>query len=207
MSAVVIADRLGSVDTLHIFRAEIINRTRLPLQDRAVFIERHFGVSTNAHAATPVKSHSSNVVSATQVGGHSLGVPWLRQGRTGRSRARASPRQESGLAKRAQVGGDCELSRFTVSWPNRPDVHGPPSPVGFGISGSGLGGSLRQRGGIGKASACQQPVGLNATRDRPIEEEAPNHRAAHLPAPGHSAHEQFPPDRPRHWVPASAISG
>ena len=39
---------------------------------------------------------SGDVVSATLVDGHSSGVPWLCRGRAGRSRARASPRQEIG---------------------------------------------------------------------------------------------------------------
>ena len=73
------------------------------------------------------------------VDGHSSAVPWLCQGRAGRSRAQASPRQEKSLAKRARCRGN-SVCEHQVS-PALPDVHGPPSRRALAFLGSGFGGS------------------------------------------------------------------
>ena len=87
---------------------------------------------------------SGDVVSATRIDGHSSGVPWLRQGRAGRTRAQASPRQEIGSCETGLSWGKLWTVRFTEFPRPRPDVHGPPSPAGFGISRVlGSGGSSR----------------------------------------------------------------
>ena len=77
---------------------------------------------------------SDDVVSATRLDGHSSGVPWLGQGRARQARARASPWQEIGSCETGLSWGmtaDCRDQQFPRP---RPDVHGPPSPAGFGIS-------------------------------------------------------------------------
>ena len=109
---------------------------------------------------------SGDVVSATQVGGHSSGVPWLRQGRAGRTRARASPRQEKSLAKRAELG-EARIVRSTASFPGTAGCSWPTLTGGlwhFWVLGSA--GSFRQRGGIGTASACE-PARPNRVAPRP----------------------------------------
>ena len=54
---------------------------------------------------------SDDVIQAEQVDGHGWGVPWLGQGRTGRSRARASPRQEIGSCETGLSWGMLCLQR------------------------------------------------------------------------------------------------
>jgi hypothetical protein len=68
-------------------------------------------------------------------GSQSLGIivahglsPWLCQGRAGRSRARASPRQEKGLAKRARLAHWKTMrvrarSAITMRWQQRPGTY------------------------------------------------------------------------------------
>ena len=77
---------------------------------------------------------SGDVVSATRVDGHSSGVPWLCQGRAGQARAQTSPRQEIGSCETGLSWGMLWIVEINEFPGPRPDVHGPPSPAGFGIS-------------------------------------------------------------------------
>ena len=77
---------------------------------------------------------SGDVVSATQVGGHSSGVPRLCRGRAGQARARASPRQEIGSCETGLSWGMLLIVEISSSSPASAGCSWPALPAGFGIS-------------------------------------------------------------------------
>ena len=100
------------------------------------------------------RHRSSNIVSATLVNGHTSGVPWLYQGRATSGAGTSIPTARNRLLRNGPELGDAGVVQTPVPRP-RPDVHGPPSPAGLGISRVlGSAGSSRTANWGGGRSPC-----------------------------------------------------